>query len=251
MLKRLVLAASFAASSPSPLPARAQDTIKIGEINSYKAQPAFLEPVQEGLGARGRGGQRRRRRARQEAAGDLARRQRQPGRRGARRRGAGLARRRGADRRHVPLEHRPRGHRLRQAEEGVLPRRRAAHRQDHLAERQPLHLPPAPEHLHAVGDAGARGGQAEEEALGRRLSELRVRPVGGGDLQGDAEEAAARRRVPARPGDAARPHRGRRGGAGARRRQARRDLQRAVRRRPVEVRARGQHPRSCSRAARS
>jgi branched-chain amino acid transport system substrate-binding protein len=35
--------------------------------------------------------------------------------------------------------------------------------------------------------------------------ELRVRPVGGGDLQGDAEEAAARRRVPARPGDAPRP----------------------------------------------
>ena len=55
----------------------------------------------------------------------------------------------------------------------------------------------------------------------------------------------------ARPGDAARPDRGRRGGAGAGRRQARRDLQRAVRRRPVEVRARGQHPRSCSRAARS
>ena len=41
-----------------------------------------------------------------------------------------------------------------------------------------------------VGDAGARGGQAEEEALGGRLPELRVRPVGRGDLQGDAEEAA-------------------------------------------------------------
>jgi hypothetical protein len=59
----------------------------------------------------------------------------------------------------------------------------------------------------------------QKKTLGRRLPELRVRPVGGGDLQGDAEEAAARRRVPARPGDAARPHRGRRGGAGARRRQ--------------------------------
>ena len=47
----------------------------------------------------------------------------------------------------------------------------------------------------------------------------------------------------ARPGDAARPHRGRRRRAGARRRQARRDLQRPVRRRPVEVRARGQHAR--------
>ena len=31
-------------------PASAQDTIKIGELNSYKAQPAFLDPLQEGLG---------------------------------------------------------------------------------------------------------------------------------------------------------------------------------------------------------
>ncbi|MEP7302326.1 MAG: ABC transporter substrate-binding protein, partial [Caldimonas sp.] len=47
MLKRLVLAASFAALAV-PLPALAQDTIKIGEINSYKAQPAFLEPYKKG-----------------------------------------------------------------------------------------------------------------------------------------------------------------------------------------------------------
>ena len=39
-LARGVLAAS--------LPALAQDTIKIGEINSYKAQPAFLEPYKKG-----------------------------------------------------------------------------------------------------------------------------------------------------------------------------------------------------------
>ncbi len=32
----------------SPL-AQAQDTIKIGEINSYKAQPAFLEPYKKGM----------------------------------------------------------------------------------------------------------------------------------------------------------------------------------------------------------
>ena len=32
--------------------------------------------------------------------------------------------------------------------------------------------------LHADGDAGARGGEARQEALGDRLSELRVRPVG-------------------------------------------------------------------------
>ena len=30
------------------LPALAQDVIKIGEINSYKAQPAFLEPYKKG-----------------------------------------------------------------------------------------------------------------------------------------------------------------------------------------------------------
>ena len=44
------------ASSPPPSrpPRRrrcrrsAQDTIKIGEINSYKAQPAFLEPYKKG-----------------------------------------------------------------------------------------------------------------------------------------------------------------------------------------------------------
>ena len=30
-------------------PARAQGVIKIGEINSYKAQPAFLEPYKKGM----------------------------------------------------------------------------------------------------------------------------------------------------------------------------------------------------------
>jgi branched-chain amino acid transport system substrate-binding protein len=30
-------------------PAQAQDVIKIGEINSYKAQPAFLEPYKKGM----------------------------------------------------------------------------------------------------------------------------------------------------------------------------------------------------------
>ena len=93
MLNRIVLVASLRASSlGAAAPALAQDTIKIGEINSYKAQPAFLEPYKKGWelaveevnaagGVLGK-----------KLAGDLARRQRQPGRRGARRRGAGLAR---------------------------------------------------------------------------------------------------------------------------------------------------------------
>jgi branched-chain amino acid transport system substrate-binding protein len=38
-------ALSFAAV----LPASAQDTIRIGELNSYKSQPAFLEPYKKGL----------------------------------------------------------------------------------------------------------------------------------------------------------------------------------------------------------
>ena len=156
-----------------------------------------------------------------------------------------------ADRRHVPVAHRPRGHRLRRAEEGVLPRRRAADRQDHLAERQPLHLPPARHRPTCRPRCWCRRrSSCQEEALGARLSELRVRPVGRGDLQGAAEEGAARRRVRRRAGAAARQGRCRRGRAGARRRQARRDLQRAVRRRPRQVRARRQHARRCSRTAR-
>ena len=45
---RGLLAAGFAA------PAAAQDTIKIGELNSYKAFPAFLDPYKKGMGWRSR-----------------------------------------------------------------------------------------------------------------------------------------------------------------------------------------------------
>ena len=47
MLKPLFAAALSAALLVSGA-ARAQDTIKIGELNSYKAQPAFLEPYKKG-----------------------------------------------------------------------------------------------------------------------------------------------------------------------------------------------------------
>jgi len=43
----LALAAAIAASFSAP--AFAQDTIKIGELNSYKSQPAFLEPYKRGI----------------------------------------------------------------------------------------------------------------------------------------------------------------------------------------------------------
>jgi branched-chain amino acid transport system substrate-binding protein len=46
MLKPLLVAASLVAFVS--VSAQAQDTIKIGEINSYKAQPAFLDPYRKG-----------------------------------------------------------------------------------------------------------------------------------------------------------------------------------------------------------
>ncbi|SRR5712691_6574499 len=44
----LRLAAASAALACVAAPALAQDTIKIGELNSYKAQPAFLDPYKKG-----------------------------------------------------------------------------------------------------------------------------------------------------------------------------------------------------------
>ena len=43
----LALAATLAAGFAAP--ASAQGTIKIGELNSYKAFPAFLEPYKNGM----------------------------------------------------------------------------------------------------------------------------------------------------------------------------------------------------------
>jgi branched-chain amino acid transport system substrate-binding protein len=45
--RHLIVAASLAAAIT--LPAHAQGVIKIGEVNSYKAQPAFLEPYKKGM----------------------------------------------------------------------------------------------------------------------------------------------------------------------------------------------------------
>ena len=160
-------------------PATAQGTIKIGELNSYKVLPGFPEPYKKGMEL-----------ALEEinAAGGVLGPQAGDGvaattaapraTRCASRRSCSRARRSHVLIGHLPLQRRPRGRRLRQAEQGAVPRRRAAHRQDRVGERQPLHLPAAALDLHADGDAGARGGEAEEEALGDRLPELRVRPVG-------------------------------------------------------------------------
>ena len=42
-------AAALASLATALVPAHAQETIKIGEINSYKAQPAFLDPYKKGM----------------------------------------------------------------------------------------------------------------------------------------------------------------------------------------------------------
>src|SRR5215470_5362089 len=49
MTIRASLSAFVALAAAWTLPASAQDTIKVGELNSYKSQPAFLEPYKRGL----------------------------------------------------------------------------------------------------------------------------------------------------------------------------------------------------------
>lgn len=49
MLRPLLCTAGFAATLAMLAPAQAQGVIKIGELNSYKAQPAFLEPYKKGM----------------------------------------------------------------------------------------------------------------------------------------------------------------------------------------------------------
>ena len=117
MLNRIALVATFGVLFNAAAPAAAQDTIKIGEINSYKAQPAFLEPYKKGWEL-----------AVEEvnAAGGVLGKKLQvisrddngnPG--DAVRVAEELVSREGVAliSRHVPLEHGPRGDRLRQAED--------------------------------------------------------------------------------------------------------------------------------------
>ena len=171
--------------------AMAQGTIKIGEINSYKAIPAFLEPYKKGWelaveeinkagGVNGR-----------KLEVDLARRQRHPGRCGARRRGTRVSRENvalltGAFLSHVGL--------------AVA---------DFAKQRKMLFIAAEPLTDKIVWENGnnytfrlrastymqtsmlvADAVKLKQEALGAGLSELRVRPVGGGVVQG----ADARRR---------------------------------------------------------
>ena len=49
MLRAMLYTACAAAAVVLSIPAHAQGVIKIGEVNSYKAQPAFLEPYKKGM----------------------------------------------------------------------------------------------------------------------------------------------------------------------------------------------------------
>ena len=49
MLRPLMIATVLAATLAMMAPSHAQGVIKIGELNSYKAQPAFLEPYKKGM----------------------------------------------------------------------------------------------------------------------------------------------------------------------------------------------------------
>ena len=48
-LRPVLCAAAVAVFATTLVPAHAQGVIKIGEVNSYKAQPAFLEPYKKGM----------------------------------------------------------------------------------------------------------------------------------------------------------------------------------------------------------
>jgi branched-chain amino acid transport system substrate-binding protein len=48
-LRHVFSAAALATLATALVPAHAQGVIKIGEINSYKSQPAFLEPYKKGM----------------------------------------------------------------------------------------------------------------------------------------------------------------------------------------------------------
>ena len=187
-------AAATAAAVASPSVLRAQaGPIKIGEINSYTAQPAFLNPYRNGwtlaleqINAKGGALGRKIETIHRDDGGKPDGLGEPCERAGQRREGRHPGRR-------VPVQRRARHRRLRQPEQAAVRRLRAADRRARVGQGQPLHLPPAALDLHAGGDAGGGGGQAQDQDLGVRGAELRVRPVVREVVQGAAEEGQARR----------------------------------------------------------
>ena len=228
LFRRIAVAAvAFAMAAPS-----LAQPVKLGELNSYKVFPAFLEPYKKGMELA---------LAEVNAAGGVLGRPLEivsrddngtPG--DAVRVAEELTSREkvvDADR-HISVERRPGRRRLRQAAQDSLSRRGAADRQDRLGKRQQVHVPAARVDVHADRDARARGGQAQQEALGNRVSQLRVWAIGHRGVQ-EADELFLQSgglefievAVPLGKIDAGA------GGAGAARRAAGRHLFVAVRRR--------------------
>ena len=243
--RKLCTAAAAAAFVAIATPAAAQGTIKIGEINSYKAQPAFLEPYKKGMELARRGDQRGRRRQRQASSSCITR-----------------------DDNGNP------GDAVRVAEElvsrekvDVLDRRASCRNiglalADFAKQKKVFFLAAEPLTDKIVWQNGNRytfrlrpSTYMQAAMLVPEAAKLKKKrwaivypnyeygQSAAATFKAAAEGRAARRRVRRRAGAAARQDRRRQRGAGAGRRQARRDLQRAVRRRPGQVRARGQHPR--------
>ena len=200
-------------------------------------------PYRAGLAAGAGRNQRRRRRAGPQDGNGLSRRQRQPRRRRAHGGGTADAREGGGPQRRDPVP------------------RRASRLTDFAKQKKVFFLATGPLSDKVVWDSGNRytyrlrsgtyalaasvvpeAAKLKQEALGADLSQLRIRAGRRGRLQGEPQEAAARRRVRDGAVAAAGQGRRRRDGAGHRRRQARCHLQRAVRQRPDQVRPRGQEP---------
>ena len=207
--------------------------------------------LSQGLAARPRRDQRGGRRRRQETRGDQQGRWRQAGGRGDRRQRARGERRRCDACGNLLLQHRPRCVRLRQTEEDILPRSRAADRRDHALQGQSLHVPSAAGHLRAGRDARGRGGEVAGEEMGDYRAELRIRPVRGRRFQEVALRQAPGHPVGWRAMAAAGQDRRGRGRRGDRQDRAGRDLQRHFRGRPRQARARGRYRAASSRIARS
>ena len=239
---RLLAGVSALAAASFALPAWAQDTIKLGELNSYKASAGVPRALQEGLGAGDRGGQRRGRRHRQEARIVSRDDNGNPG--DAVRVAEELVSREKVDfLTGTFLQRRPRGDRLRQAEEDALlagepltdkivwdnGNRYTFRLRPRPTCRRRCWFPRRPSSRRSAGRSSIPNYEYGQSAAAAFKQLLKAE--------------AARRRVRRRAGAAARQDRRRRGGAGAGRRQARRDLQRRC--------SAPTSPSSCARATRA
>ena len=159
-----------ALGTPSIL--RAEDAIKIGEVNSYTAQPAFLKPYRQGwelaqekVNAGGGVNGRKIETVFRDDGGKPEDAVRYAGE--SPRRGKG-----GCARRRLPVEHRARAGRRRQSEEACLRGLRTSHRRARLGQGQSLHLSAAPLDLYASRHARRRGGEASRQEMGAGRPEL-------------------------------------------------------------------------------